>query len=88
MDIEEAIYILNEAVIEQPSIKSYEYIEAGQINQAIEVLLEELDKKEEKIRELNCLLCEQINLPNTKVVKNVLGKLRNAIFLEKQEEKN
>ena len=88
MDIEEAIYILSEAVIDKPSIKSYEYIGAEEINMAVEVLLEELEKKEQKIKELNNLLYEQMNTKNESRVRDILKKIATPIFLEKQYEKN
>lgn len=86
MDIEQATYILSEAVIEEPSIKSYEYIGADEINKAIEVLLEELEKREQKIKELNNLLYKQMNTKYTPA--NILKKLTTPIFLKKQCEKN
>ena len=86
MDIEQATYILSEAVIEEPSIKSYEYIGADEINKAVAVLLEELEKREQKIKELNSLIYEQMNIKYTPA--NILKKLATPIFLEKQYEKN
>lgn len=88
MDIERATYILSEAVIDKPSIKSYEYIGAEEINDAIEILLEELERKQQKIEELNKLLYEQMNSKSTGVVKDILKKIATPIFLEKQCEKN
>lgn len=64
MDIEEAKEILNEAVISEPSIKSYLYISAEEINQAIGTLLKTLEEKENKIVMLNELLEEQKNKAN------------------------
>ena len=52
MSIEEAEYILNEAVIEEPSISSYSYISAEDINQAINKMLEVKENNEKKIKEL------------------------------------
>lgn len=52
MTTEEAMQILNEAVITEPSIKSYNYISAKDINEAIQQLLLELEIKEEKIKKL------------------------------------
>ena len=86
LDIEQATYILSEAVIEEPSIKSYEYIGADEINKAVAVLLEELEKREQKIKELNSLIYEQMNIKYTPA--NILKKLATPIFLEKQYEKN
>ena len=61
MSIEEAEYILNEAVINEPSINSYTYISADEINLAIDKILEERIKSENKIKELEEQLIEQKN---------------------------
>jgi predicted transcriptional regulator len=52
MSIEEATEILNNAVITEPSIKSYTYISAEEINSAIEKLISELENKEQEIKKL------------------------------------
>lgn len=52
MSIEEAEDILNEAVISEPSIKSYTYISAEEINTAINRILEECMNERVKIKEL------------------------------------
>ena len=52
MSIEEAEDILNEAVISEPSIKSYTYISAEEINIAINRILEECMNERVKIKEL------------------------------------
>ena len=52
MSIEEAKEILNEAVITEPSIKSYNYISADDINMAIEKIMIEFEKKELEIKKL------------------------------------
>lgn len=52
MSIEEATEILNNAVITEPSIKSYIYISAEEINLAIEKLISELENKEQEIKKL------------------------------------
>lgn len=52
MSIEEAEYILNEAVISEPSISSYAYISAEEINGAIEKILEERYEYQSKINKL------------------------------------
>ncbi len=52
MSIEEAKEILNEAVITEPSIKSYNYISADEINNAIEKIIIEIEKKEQELKEL------------------------------------
>ena len=44
MTIEEAESILNEVVITEPSINSYTYISAEEINEAINKILEERNK--------------------------------------------
>lgn len=52
MSIDEATEILNNAVITEPSIKSYIYISAEEINSAIEKLISELENKEQEIKKL------------------------------------
>ena len=52
MTAEEAFQILNEAVITEPSIKSYNYISADDINEAIQQLMLELERKEATINSL------------------------------------
>ena len=52
MTTEEAFQILNEAVITEPSIKSYNYISADDINEAIQQLMLELERKEATINSL------------------------------------
>lgn len=61
MSIEEAEYILNEAVINEPSINSYTYISAEEINLAIDKILEERLKDENKIKELEKQIIEEKN---------------------------
>lgn len=61
MSIEEAESILNEAVISEPSIKSYTYISAEEINQAIEKLLEERLREQKRIKELENKIIEERN---------------------------
>lgn len=78
MNIEEAKEILNEAVISEPSIQGYIYISAEDINQAIDILLNALEEKENKITMLNKLLEEQKNTINqrdfTDILLNKVGK--------------
>lgn len=78
MNIEEAKEILNEAVITEPSIQGYIYISAEDINQAIDILLNALEEKENKITMLNKLLEEQKNTINqrdfTDILLNKVGK--------------
>ena len=52
MSIEEAKEILNEAIITEPSIKSYSYISADEINNAIEKIIIEIEKKEQELEKL------------------------------------
>lgn len=59
MTIEEAEYILTEAVIEHPSINSYMYISPEEINIAINKILEEKLKNENKIKELENQIIEE-----------------------------
>jgi len=61
MSIEEAEYILTEVVIEHPSINSYTYISAKEINVAINKILEEKLKNENKIKELENQILEEKN---------------------------
>lgn len=52
MSLEEAEYILNEVVIEEPSISGYTYISTEDINKAIDKILEEKLNFEKRIKEL------------------------------------
>lgn len=52
MSIEEATEILNSVVITEPSIKSYTYISAEEINLAIQKLMIELEKNQQEIENL------------------------------------
>ena len=61
MSIEEAENILNEAVITEPSISSYTYISADEINEAINKILEEKFKSQNRIKELENQILEQKN---------------------------
>lgn len=61
MSIEEAENILNEAVITEPSISSYTYISAEEINKAINKILEEKIKNQNRIKELEYEILEQKN---------------------------
>lgn len=61
MSIEEAENILNEAVITEPSISSYTYISADEINEAINKILEEKLKSQNRIKELEHEILEQKN---------------------------
>ena len=61
MSIEEAENILNEAVITEPSISSYTYISADEINEAIDKILEEKLKSQNRIKELEYEILEQKN---------------------------
>lgn len=83
MDIEKATEVLGEAVITEPSIKSYVYISAEEINQAIDVVLRELQRKEETIRELNKLLVEKTEEQKKSIAVGLLEKLGRSMILEK-----
>ena len=83
MDIEKATEVLEEAVITEPSIKSYVYIGADEINEAIKVLLQELQRKEETIKELNSLLVEKTEEQNKSIAVSLIEKLGRAMLLEK-----
>ena len=61
MSIEEAEYILTEAVIEHPSINSYTYISSKEINIAINRILEEKLKNENEIKVLENKIIEERN---------------------------
>ena len=64
MSIEQAESILNEAVISEPSISSYTYISAEEINEAINIILEDRFLEKEKIKELENNYLEEINKLN------------------------
>lgn len=83
MDIEKATEILEDAVITEPSIKSYAYISAEDINEAINMLLKELQHKEEIIKDLNKLLAEKIEKNKKSVVMELIDKLEKTRLLEK-----
>ena len=84
MNIEEAKEILNEAVITEPSIQGYIYISAEDINQAIDILLNALEEKENKITMLNKLLEEQKNTINQRDFTDILlNKVGKKIILRK-----
>lgn len=59
MNIKEAEYILNEAVIDYPSVRSYNYISAEEINTAIEKILEELSIERIHIKQLEKEIIEE-----------------------------
>lgn len=86
MSIEEAEYILNEAVISEPSISSYTYISAEEINKAINAVLEELFTEKEKIRKLENNYIKEINeLNNIINEKNYeIENYKNYIFKSKE----
>lgn len=83
MNIEKATEILEDAVITEPSIKSYVYISAEEINDAIDVLLKELQRKEEMIKDLNELLAERLEKNKKSVVMELIDKLDKTRLLEK-----
>lgn len=77
MSIEEAEYILNEAVISEPSIKSYTYISAEEINNAISKILEEKENEKNKVKELEYEIAI-----NKKTIEELM-KQKNIIKIEK-----
>lgn len=77
MSIEEAEYILNEAVISEPSIKSYTYISAEEINNAISKVLEEKENEKNKVKELEYEIAI-----NKKTIEELM-KQKNIIKIEK-----
>ena len=84
MSIEEAEYILNEAVIDHPSIRGYNYISAEDINAAIEKILEEKMKEKIKLEELEKEIIEERNN-----LKNIIKeKEREIEELKKQKYKS
>ena len=56
MSTEEAEEILNEVIIEKPSVNSYTYISAKEINQAINIILEERLNEQKREKELEKLI--------------------------------
>ena len=66
MSIEEAEYILSEVVITEPSIMSYTYISADEINEAINKILENKLREENRIKEL-----EEIILKQAQEIENI-----------------
>lgn len=74
MSIEEAEFILNNAVIEQPSISSYTYISTEEINIAIERLLEELILKRQEVELLQKELSEITEKYEEKIYKRETDK--------------
>ncbi len=79
MSIEEAEFILTEAVIEQPSISSYTYISTEEINSAIDKILNELIIKNKEIENLKAKLTEQES--ELKLYQN--NKIKNKYYLDK-----
>ena len=87
MSIEEAENILNEAVITEPSISSYTYISADEINEAINKILEQKNKLEKIIieKEINVERYPVQTKTNKRInIKKIIKYLRNAVptFLE------
>lgn len=74
MSIEEAEDILNEAVIEHPSVSSYTYISAEEIKRAINKMLEERIKDEKKIKELEENIIQERNQFKEIIIKQKLEK--------------
>lgn len=86
MSIEEAEYILNEAVISEPSISSYTYISAEEINQAINIILEERFLEKEKIKELENSYSKEINKLNNiiKEKNKEIDNYKSNIYIKKK----
>lgn len=78
MSIEEAEDILNEAVISEPSIKSYTYISAEEINTAINKILEECMNERIKIKELEVEIAEERNKLEEIIKEKNIEKERNT----------
>ncbi len=78
MSIEEAEDILNEAVISEPSIKSYNYISAEEINTAINRILEECMNERIKIKELEVEIAKERSKLEEIIKEKNIEKERNA----------
>ena len=87
MSIEEAEYILTEAVIEHPSINSYTYISAEEINIAINKILEEKLKNENKIKELENQIKEEKNKLERIIEEYKIDKTKYPIYTLKNKSK-
>lgn len=87
MSIEEAEYILTEAVIEHPSINSYTYISSEEINIAINKILEEKLKNENKIRELESQIIEEKKKLEKIIIEYKLDKIKKTINISKNKSK-
>ena len=85
MSIEEAEYILTEAVIEHPSINSYTYISSEEINIAINKILEEKLKNENKIRELESQIIEEKKKLEKIIIEYKLDKIKKTINISKNK---
>lgn len=83
MNIEKATEVLEEAVITEPSIKSYVYISAEEINEAIDTVMKELQKNEEKIKELSQLLEDRNQITKKTLAVGLLEKIGKSMLLEK-----
>ena len=81
MNIEEAYSILNEIVITEPCIHSSMYISAENINSAIQTLLSELYKKDEKIKELKKLALGTKLQQHKQIYSNTLNQLHETLIL-------
>ena len=88
MSIEEAEYILTEAVIEHPSINSYTYISAEEINIAINKILEEKLKNENKIKELENQIKEEKNKLERIIEEYKIDKIKYPMYTLKNKNVN
>ena len=62
MKLEDAEYILNEMVIDSPSIKSNVYISAEEMNEAIQTVSLELEKKNMELSKLKKIIMQKDKL--------------------------
>ncbi len=81
MSIEEAYSILNEVVITEPCIHSSMYISVENINSAIQTLLSELYKKDEKIKELKKLALGTKLQQHKQIYANTLNHIHETFIL-------
>lgn len=83
MNIEDARDILNEAIISEPSIESYIYISAEEINTAIETVLETLQEKEEEIQRLNSVISNVEQMKQEEISNILFNKVSKGLLLGK-----
>ncbi len=83
MDIEDAREILNEAIISEPSTKSYIYISADDINMAIQKVLKTLQEKEAEIEKLNSVISEIEQIKEEDISNVIFNKVTKGLLLGK-----